>query len=384
MKRLHIAERPNWKARLEELGFRFYEVGDQYWAEGIYYSFSMDEILKIESATAEVHQLCLEAVQKVITDGLYDRFSIPRQYVPLIEYAWEKESPAIYGRFDFSYQPGKDPKLLEYNADTPTSLFEASVVQWQWLQDKFPNNDQFNSIHEKLIAHWRELKNYLKPGKVHFSSVDTIEDLTTTIYLQDTAIQAGLDTQYIKIDDIGWDSERCEFVGLNEELITNIFKLYPWEWMVHESYGNSLIQDTYGTVWIEPIWKMILSNKAILPLLHEMFPNHKNILPAWESAEVAQKAGCKSYAIKPKLSREGANITLVKDGKYNISSKGEYGEEGFIYQALAELPYFDGRYPVIGSWMIDQEPAGIGIRECTGLITDNMSQFVPHIIELGS
>jgi glutathionylspermidine synthase len=36
----------------------------------------------------------------------------------------------LYGRFDLAYRGDGPPKLLEYNADTPTALFEAAVVQW--------------------------------------------------------------------------------------------------------------------------------------------------------------------------------------------------------------------------------------------------------------
>lgn len=57
---------------------------------------------------------------------------------------------------------------------------------------------------------------------------------------------------------------------------------------------------------------------------------------------------------------------------------GGYGEEGFIYQQLALLRDFGGKYPVLGSWVIDGESAGIGIRETDTLITDNYSRFVPH------
>jgi glutathionylspermidine synthase len=99
------------------------------------------------------------------------------------------------------------------------------------------------------------------------------------------------------------------------------------------------------------------------------------LLPAYFEPD-----GLKSYARKPLLSREGANIDLVRAGDLLSRTEGEYGEEGFIYQALFELPVYDGNHPVIGSWIIGQEPAGIGIRESAGLVTDNLSRFVPHWI----
>jgi len=89
----------------------------------------------------------------------------------------------------------------------------------------------------------------------------------------------------------------------------------------------------------------------------------------------------KNYCKKPVFSREGANVTLVKDGQVIEQTGGDYGEEGYVYQELAEIPSFDGKYPVIGSWVIGGLSAGIGVRETPSKVTDNMSEFIPHIIE---
>ena len=63
-----------------------------------------------------------------------------------------------------------------------------------------------------------------------------------------------------------------------------------------------------------------------------------------------------------------------------VQSYGPYSEEGFVYQALAPIPCCDGKYPVLGSWMIaDQGAAGMGIRESETIITSNRSRFVPHL-----
>jgi glutathionylspermidine synthase len=71
---------------------------------------------------------------------------------------------------------------------------------------------------------------------------------------------------------------------------------------------------------------------------------------------------------------------MVRDGALLQYTEGQYGKEGYIFQELFELPNFNGNYPVIGSWAIGQEPAGMGIREAQSLITDNLSRFVPHLI----
>ena len=379
MQRITTYPRANWQSKVEELGFGFHTQDATYWDESVYYEFSTREIDSIEKATNNLWEMCLEAVQYVIDNKLYHRFHIPEWFVPHIEDAWNNDAPAIYGRFDFSLKNGV-PKMLEFNADTPTSLFEASVVQWYWLQDTHPKNDQFNSIHEKLIAYWKYLKTYLHNHQLHFSAVqDNLEDFTTTEYLRDCAIQGGLETKFINLMDIGWDVDRKEFRDLEDLPIKNIFKLYPWEWLANEEFGNHIIPDRNKTFWIEPSWKMILSNKAILPILWKLFPRHENLLPSFTEFEKSSLGF--NYAKKPILSREGANIQLFQHGSIISETKGDYGEEGFIYQELCPLPNFDGNYPLIGSWVVGQEAAGMGIRETNTLITDNLSRFVPHLIK---
>jgi glutathionylspermidine synthase len=382
MQRHSITPRHNWQAAVEKLGFGFHSTNVPYWDESAYYSFRMEEVLQIEKATSELWTMCLNAVQHVMDEGRYAEFAIPEWIVPYIERTWTEDHPAIYGRFDLCYKDGQ-LKLLEFNADTPTSLYEAGIVQWFWLQDFAKDKDQFNSIHEKLIEYWKYLKNYLNrsPGAeasakvlLHFTCLkETLEDLTNTEYLRDCALQAGLDTKLVFIDDLGWDGQ--QFVDMEEVPVTNIFKLYPWEWLLEEEFGRNILADRNRAFWIEPAWKMILSNKAILPLLWELYPDHPLLLPAYSDS-----GKLTDYVKKPILSREGANINIVRSGELLQHTEGQYGKEGYIFQQLFELPSFDGNYPVIGSWIIGQEPAGMGIREANSLVTDNRSRFVPHLI----
>jgi glutathionylspermidine synthase len=382
MQRHKIIPRQNWQSAVEQLGFGFHSTHVPYWDESACYSFSMEEVVQIEQASGELWTMCLNAVQHVMDKGRYSEFAIPEWIVPYIERTWTEDHPAIYGRFDFCYKNGQ-LKLLEFNADTPTSLFEAGIVQWFWLQDFAKEKDQFNSIHEKLIDYWKYLKTYLNPAPnadataqplLHFTCLkETLEDLTNTEYLRDCAIQAGLDTKLVFIDDLGWDGQ--QFIDMEEVPVANIFKLYPWEWLLQEDFGRNIPEDRNRTFWIEPAWKMILSNKALLPILWELYPDHPLLLPAYFDSEKLT-----DYVKKPILSREGANIHIVRGGELLQHTEGQYGREGFIFQQLFELPDFDGNYPVIGSWIIGQEPAGMGIREARGLVTDNKSRFVPHLI----
>jgi glutathionylspermidine synthase len=182
-------------------------------------------------------------------------------------------------------------------------------------------------------------------------------------------VQAGLAALPIDISDIGWDGTR--FVDLEERPMAALFKLYPWEWMVREAFGANLLRGTLRV--IEPPWKMLLSNKAILPVLWEMFPDHPNLLAAsFEPGKFAT-----DFVKKPLYSREGANVSITAGGR-TLEEPGEYGAEGYIWQAYHELARFGANYMAIGSWIVGEEPAGIGIREDDSPITRNSSRFVPH------
>jgi glutathionylspermidine synthase len=379
MKRIKINPRKDWEKKVEELGFSFHSLDNLYWDESTAYEFSMQEILELERVTNKLHSMCIDAVQHVIDNKLYSKLQIPEKIIPKIEDSWNNDHPAIYGRFDFGYKNG-EIKLLEYNADTPTSLFEAAVVQWHWLQDFDSSKDQFNSIHEKLISYWKYLIPYLKEkSKVIFSCIsDSVEDLVTTEYMRDTATQAGLETDFIYVEDIGWDEVNNVFVDWNEEVIFNLFKLYPWEWLINEKFGDNILLDKRNAYWIEPAWKMILSNKGILPILFELNPYHPNLLPAYFDKN--QFTSSKKIVKKPLLSREGSNIEIFQNRDIIEKTYGDYGTEGYIFQEFFESENPDGKYPILGSWVIGQESAGMGIRESDSLITNNLSRFIPHYI----
>jgi glutathionylspermidine synthase len=377
MQRISQDPRDNWQQKVESAGLTFHtlENGERYWDESAAYEFTAAEIDTLEAAGNSLQEMCLTAVQHVIDKKRYAELDIPAEAVPSIEWAWQNEPPALYGRFDLSWagaSSGHAPKLLEYNADTPTSLLEAAVIQWSWLEEQLPNADQFNSIHEKLIAKWKDIDPYLsKP--IYFAGLNNPEDQLTLVYLRDTAQQAGLQTMQMFMEEIGWNDEQQAFVDPDEQHMFSIFKLYPWEAMVQEEFGVHAIESYQSTRWIEPIWKMLLSNKGILPILWELYPNHELLL----EAHFDGPHNLRNYVRKPLHSREGANITMVRDNATVAFTGGPYNGPQ-MYQALAPEAVFNQRHAVLGLWMIDQECCGLGIRESSGPITDNLSSFVPH------
>lgn len=370
MQRHTCNPRPDWRKRVESIGLTFHSHDNgPYWDESACYELTAQEVDILEKAANTLHFLCIDAAEAVIQNNWWSRLGIPEIAVPNILRSWERDDFSLYGRFDLSFDGNTPPKLLEYNADTPTALVEASVAQWFWLQDTRPDADQFNSIHERLIEAWKRWN-----GKtIHFSSIkEHAEDEQTVLYLRDTCEQAGVKTKNVFIDDIGWDDKRSQFVDLDNEIIERCFKLYPWEWLWHEEFSAQLAKDSVQ--FIEPTWKMLLSNKGLLPILWELFPDHPNLLPAYENAEPLGER----FIRKPKLSREGSNVTWVDGGVVLEETTGDYGEEGYVYQAPANIPDFGGQHPIFGVWVVDHEAAGLGIREDTRKITGNLSRFAPH------
>ena len=373
MQRILHAPRANWQKIVEEQGLTFWESdGQLYWDESAYYRFSSGELDALESATQELDALCLQAVEHVISRGDWERFGVPEPLRAWVERSWEVERRTIVGRFDLWFD-GREIKLLEYNADTPTGLIEAAVAQWFWLKDCFVDEaDQFNSIHENLLDAWAQLKIRTAGDVLHFTGIDDGgEDYMTANYLLDTAAQSGWSTKYLPIENLGWNAPLNSFVDEEERAIELIWKLYPWEWLRREGFGRHLANAR--TRWLEAPWKMLLSNKAILVVLWELFPDHPLLLRA------EMEPWSDSYARKPLLGREGANVSLVENGRELAVAGGLYGA-GCLYQELKPLPEFDGNFPVCGSWMVNGVACGLGIREDRGLISGDNSRFVPHLL----
>jgi glutathionylspermidine synthase len=375
VRRHTIGPRSHWQSRVEEVGLTYHTLADgkPYWDESAYWEFDAAEINRLEAATAELQQLCLAAGDHILDRDRLGEMHIPAIAAARIRETWRTEPPALYGRMDLAYD-GREIKLLEYNADTPTALIEASVAQWYWLRDCFPEYDQFNSLHEKLVAKWKDLVPFVSQP-VYFGHDGSAEDHMTITYLRDTAQQAGLRTFAIAMNEIGWEAAKARFLDLGRQPIRTLFKLYPWEWLVAEEFGPHALLTMNAVQWIEPIWKMLWSNKALLAILWELNPNHELLLPAYLNSprELTE------YVRKPLFGREGANVTAYRGGVRVETSDEKEDEVEFVYQKLASLPQIAGNTPVLGSWLIDGEPAGMGIRESSGLITRNNSRFVPHI-----
>jgi glutathionylspermidine synthase len=356
------------------VGLTYHSPGGQiYWDESAYWEFTAAEIDRIGAATAELQTMCLAAGDFILDNNRLGDLRIPPAAAEKIRATWNAEPPALYGRMDLAYG-GDSLKLLEYNADTPTSLVEAAVAQWYWLQELFPGADQFNSIHEKLVAKWKDLSDFVHPP-VYFACEDSDEDWMTITYLRDTAQQAGLTAASMEMEAIGWDARHRRFVDTSNRPMETIFKLYPWEALLSDRFGAQALETMGPVQWIEPIWKMLWSNKALLAVLWEMYPGHELLLPAYLDGPRDLDA----WVRKPLLGREGANVTVKLHGITVEDTGGRHSDGGFVHQQYVDLAAGGNKRVVLGSWLVDGEPCGVGIREPDSYVTTNSSRFVPHL-----
>ncbi|WP_424814730.1 glutathionylspermidine synthase family protein [Roseococcus sp. YIM B11640] len=386
MQRIEAPARPDWRAKLEEVGLTYHSDGQEpqpgtdgglWWHEASHWRLTSAEVDLLDDATAELHARCLDAVDHLVNRdpaALREAFALPEWFADYLQRSWRRGDPSLMGRFDLAFDDQAGAvKMLEYNADTPTLAIETAVAQWFWLQDTHPDADQFNSLHEKLLDRFRTLAPLIGAQVLHFAAFEeSAEEWAHATYFRDLAGQAGIRTIGIDINAIGWNGQH--FLDQAGRRIAFLHKLYPWEWARQDEFGPHLAGDSCGV--LEPPWKAVLSDKAILPVLWKLFPGHPNLLEA-VPGQVALAGAC---VHKPCLGREGSNIAMLRNGQSIASTGGPYAPEHarFVTQAMARLPQQDGWNAVIGSWIAGDQPAGIIIRESRDAIMRDTSRVVPH------
>lgn len=422
MKRCLAPARPNWQTIVTNDGVPYYQTAHDdgrrptpYWVDGLYYEFTLDEIARIEAAAIELYKLFDDTGKLVVeSEDMLRRLHIPEQCWTAVRQSWWGEPPYVTARFDLAYNPLTGAiKLLEFNAQTPTSLPESAIAQWHWLEDmkamhpeRFPaHTDQFNDIWDGLIRAWQ--RQVPANATIHFACLssedieDNGEDLCNTTVLMEAAQKAGYKTSLMWMQDITWHEEEQALADPDGNIITHLFMLYPYEWVFlgKEEIAQYILQltdpndrkmprpqgfvmPTNAVQFINPLYTMVWSNKGILPMLWEQFENHELLLPAYFD----DPHGMLDYVEKPLLSREGANVTIYRDGQAVETLGGEYGEEGYVYQQYVDL-YGHGSdggsdlfFPILGVWVADGDVVGMGIRESMSRITNNSSRFASHVI----
>lgn len=343
-------------------------------------------------AANTLYDMFVDAAQHVIDNQLYYELGISSNLVGLIEESWERDDWHLYGRFDLAGGLNGEPiKLIEFNADTPTALFETALIQWAMLKaNEMDESSQFNNVHEMLKQNFRRLvvggdvdpADFLKhyaSEKILFSSMrDLPEDERTVRYLQEVAHEAGFYTDFCYMDEAGF-LENEGVTNKDDQLADFWFKLYPWEDIsADELELTRLLEDIAKqgkTKFINPAYTLIFQSKGIMKILCDLFPDSPYLLKtSFEPLDGMP------HVRKKMFGREGANMDIVDaNGNVTESTPGEYDHHKTIYQEYVEFPKdADGQHYQAGVFYV-WEACGLGFRR-GGKILDNMSKFVGHVI----
>ncbi|EGJ6987891.1 glutathionylspermidine synthase family protein [Campylobacter upsaliensis] len=378
------------KNYLESIGFSWHtdEDGSDY-LDNQFICVSKNEANAYYEAANELYDMFIAAAQNVIDNDRFDELGIPFNLIDAIKMSWENEVHwHLYGRFDFAGGlDGKPIKLIEFNADTPTSLFESAILQWAMLkQNNLDEHLQFNSIYESLMDNFKrlitldesveEFEEHYRGWKILFSSVagNKEEELTTKL-LAHIAKDAGFECDFAYVDEVEFGEEGIFKNGVNYEYW---FKLIPWEEIAIEEGELAMlltqIMRNQKAIILNPAYTLLFQSKGILKILWELYPNHPLLLES--SYEPLQG---KDFVKKPMFGREGANISIIKDDVKLQENIGPYGNNKMIYQQYYELNSNENEYYQAGVFFA-YEGCGLGFRK-GGLIIDNASKFVGHIIK---
>lgn len=378
---------------LESIGFGWHTDldGSRYISNELV-SITQDEAEAFYEATNELYDMYVAAAEYVINNDLFHELGIPFNLVDIIKASWENDVHwHLYGRFDLAGGvDGKPIKLIEFNADTPTSLFETAIIQWAML--KFNNLDeaaQFNDVYEALVENFKRLvtleentsafDEYYEGWKILFSSIaGSSEDENTTRLLEAAARDAGFECDFAFVDEVSFDDENGIFWnGQNWEYW---FKLIPWEMIAIDESDLALIIKNIiknqKAIILNPAYTLLFQSKGIMKILWDLYPNHPLLL---ESS--FEPLNGKKQVKKPFLAREGANVSIINsDGSIEIQNDGEYANGKFLYQEFADFAKDENGDSYQAGMFFAFEGCALGFRKGKDII-DNYSKFVGHIIE---
>ncbi|KAG5501073.1 hypothetical protein GH5_04666 [Leishmania sp. Ghana 2012 LV757] len=379
------------RSRLEETAVSYYESNHEFHLRCVAYG-------------TQLHAIFLEATAQVIeSDEKLRLFSIPEEFWPRIRHSWAHQQTYISGRFDFAFNNETlELKCFEYNADSASTLLECGRIQQKWAEsvglDKQGTRGSGFAVERNLKMAWTYSG---ATGRVHFCVDQEREEQYTALYCMQAAEATGLEGKLcILFDEFSFDDEG-HIVDSDGVRVRNVWKTWMWESAITDYYAarkergedwkpspkdkvrlcDLLLGYDWDILYFEPMWKVIPSNKAILPMIYHNHPEHPAILRA--EYELSDELRVCGYAKKPIVGRVGSNVTITYgDGGVHAESGGNYGKRNMIYQQLFPLTKQDDYYAIIGGWMIGDAFSGTGIREDKSIITGVESPFAAIRIKI--
>ena len=339
----------------------------------------------------ELYDMFIAAAQYVIDNNLFHEIGIPFNLVELIKESWETDIHwHLYGRFDLAGGVSASPiKLLEFNADTPTALFETAIVQWALLkQNGLEETAQFNGVYEAILDNFKRLVTLeenvdtfearYEGWKFLFTSVrGNSEEENTVRLLQHIATEAGYITEFAYMDEVEFDEN--EGIFYNQEQYELWFKLIPWEDIALEEPDLAMILTNIiknqKAIIFNPPYTLLFQSKGLLKILWDLYPNHPLLLET--SFEPLQNI---KQVQKPVFGREGESVRILDENTTLIEgTEGDYDNHKMVYQAYVELPSDSKKSSYQAGLFFAYESCGVGFRK-GGKILNNSSKFVGHLI----
>ncbi len=343
------------------------------------------------NALLEAADTLYEMMTNVIPDDLPADFlrvlGIPENLWELVRQSWNDDRHwHLYGRFDLVQTP-EGPKLLEFNADTATSIPETAVVQWASLAAAGKHDaKQYSGLYEALVEQlktWRMLNDDLAPALLLTYMGGSAEDEANCAVIAQAATEAGFDPHLCAAEEMSVSTEGAErgvWAQVEAEQWRQfpfLFKLLPWEQIAWDEpeLCDSLTQlaATRTVVIANPAYTLLFQSKGMLAWLWKAYPYHPLLL----ETDLSPISG--KYIRKPYFGREGQSVEVV-DRVPVTKIAGEYDEQQQVYQRWVDLPEDSKGYQYQAGVFWAGEGCAIGFRREKGIIT-NLSQFVPHLVE---
>jgi glutathionylspermidine synthase len=341
------------------------------------------------AAADTLYEMMVQAIPDAVPDDLLQLLAIPRSLWAIVRHSWNDDRHwHLYGRFDLASTP-EGPKLIEFNADTATSIPETAVVQWASLVAARQDEDerQANGLFEGLEAqfrHWQGLNSDLDSSLLLVYLPDSAEDEANCSVLAEAARAAGFrQVHACSVDDMQVSVAREER-GVWAQAkpgewrrYSFLFKLVPWEILAEEepdlTADLSQLLLSRDVIIANPAYSLLFQSKGLLAWLWQVYPHHPLLL----EASLEDLPG--RYVRKPLLGREGQNVAEIDGGQLLQEQPGDFARQPQVRQRWVELPRdAQNRQYQAGVFWAGQGCA-ISFRRSAGFIT-NLSEFVPHIL----
>ena len=381
---------------------------------------SPEHVSVLRTASSRLYQLMVRlavVLQQADDQSLLD-IGIPLPALPYVHLVMPEMPAVMCGRFEFAWT-AEGPKLLEFNAETPTFVVELFHMNGQVCKDfglVDPNVDcqeqLIQAMHSTITASlsWIGMHQRDSISVVFSSYADRKEERGTVEFYRNLLTSIG-DLPY-----------KTSFRGLNElrvtpdclftadgERVDVLYKLYPTEHLIEDEAPDGM---PVGLALLELVRKrqlailnppvaFVLQNKALMAILwamhmveSELFTSEEHmwieqyVLPSYLDAHDVQGqvvfAG--AYVVKPVFGREGASIT-IRTGQQVVGQSEQhlYENQVKMYQQYVALPTTTVQteegltdvHLIHNCFVVAGIPSAIGVRASQKLILDDNAYFLP-------